>query len=532
MGLLQWVRDTVSSIYQTAQSGYTQTVEGYRTVRDFMRQDNTRTYVSNTFLQFGEGLFRVLQFAPVAATMLVGTRPKTLWVMINAQAATMKRLARVLGYHMYLKPLVANTVRSMTNENYYAETAAVGLLDILAAWYFTRKAVSALLADNVMYGNALSKTSTSESAESETGTHELMRPCKHCEAGGLANFSASSASLLHYYLNWVVLTLLDRGIPGFQYLLIPDALFNGRTFLEYPLAAAGNCAKHRTKVLNENHAFAAGFGVSSVAISWYLRNIVAKYTGVEDSVFVNEAIATSVSFYFIILANFTRKLKLPGDQPGIDYFYPTRKLVEEASLKLQEKFTNVYQGKGDIDWYRLSADNVLKKLNSTPALIVRRLLLEDSLQDYYLFAQRASSRQYLEHAKGDIANALEAALAMRSDWFYKGLNKCKKILPSVLGSERKQLALVMDKHIKAPLNDWLRFFRDPYTDPGAQAMPAEEGTYQRLLEAPVAAVLPVKQKSRVEVLDDDEKEKKPMRDPSYSALLSQPGLGNGVRLRK
>jgi hypothetical protein len=517
---LQWVQEKVGSITQGAITAYHETVAAVNEVVGFLHVDTNRAVISKHLTQFWNGFSRFTDLTiPIS---LLTSRHKTLKALFWSQYALGARMLKLLGYHAGIRavaqnvithataPALANAACAATGGEqltlalaqslpvqswgaYVAENATMGALDIAASLYFTREAVTAMLADTPAYGAAIAHASAEESVDKGETTNPLMKHCKHSE---VACFTAGIASTVNYFITYMFFWTVSNAPQPYRALFIlPEALFYGRTILEYPLAAAGNCTEHRRKVLDANHAYAGGLGLSYLAFCWGIKKLLTLYTPLPDDGFVNQVVGTSVWFYFIVLANCSRSLPLPGklDEPGYDYFKPSRMATEWLGDKVKKKFFDVCNNVQETDsetkalnWYEATKGAASSWWSWKPTKLARWLLLKDGFESSYTFANRDSSRVYLDVSKDFLVKVVEGIQQKREDnWnvFFDTMF----FLP-IGPNNRKKLTWLMDKYLEQPLNDWHRFFQNPYEDPGiVAAKPAAQvGTMARLKErAPV-----------------------------------------------
>ena len=457
MGIFQWVQGKLSSIYQGVQTAVAVTSGIIVATGDILTSSSFRQGFANWFIQSWQGFARMLD--PSIVVSLI-TRPKTSRVLMNGQAAALMRLVPALLYQAGIRPLVGPAVRASVCDNAWVEFAAVSSLDLAATLYFTRNTVRGF-ADSSVAGMAMAKASADESLIQSPGHNPLVDACPDDVNDQAA---AGLNSTIYYYGNRLALHALACSLPYGNYLSLPlQAIFYGRTFLEYPLGAAGNCMDHRLEVLNKNNPYAMGLGASFLVAHRVLQALIERYTGARGY-FIDEALASMLSLHFIMVTNLSRNLPLPGTKPGIDPFYQSRVLTDSVAKETVSYIERHFKSKEEGDWYQDLKQTLHRKWQLPAVRAARFALLDESLQDYEKLALRSTSRLYLELCGEDIEQALKGIIEMRADTYYQTVDYFKDFMPDVRSGERKKLSAIMNKYLDQPLNEWLYFIkrvRDP-----------------------------------------------------------------------
>ena len=86
-----------------------------------------------------------------------------------------------------------------------------------------------------------------------------------------------------------------------------------------------------------------GYGASFLALHGALQYLIKNYVG-SAGFFIDEALSSLLSLHFIMVANLSRNLPLPGTEPGIDPFYQGRMLTDSVIAQTVSYIEKQYKG--------------------------------------------------------------------------------------------------------------------------------------------------------------------------------------------
>jgi hypothetical protein len=506
-GPFQWVRQTVSSFIQGAQTVIATAGEVASGVRSFFQAERFRIRLSNLLIQSWQGALKVLE--PVAFPPLAYlTHPKTCSVWWKGETTAAWRLGKVLTIQ-YGVPYAARTLREVARpyvgpvatvtDNPWVEFSIATAWSALSSLYLVRNAVNGF-ADNATYNMAMAKISVVESEPVKTLAmqdkdkpqlrHPLSEPCGKGDHEQKITL-ASAYSPLYYWATWLTVDMFAAwaaektpfGIGS--YLVLPlRMIFAGRALLEYPLAAAGNCMEHRLETLNKNVDYTMGLGLSYLGIYELMKWGVSSATGA-NSFLVNEALSAMLFLHFNMMINLTRNQPLPGTVVGVDPFYFSR-VLGDAFVKSSINFVQWwFEGPQEGDWYQNLKGSMNAKWKHPAAHAVRALLVDENLRDWNKITKRYSSQVYLEHCGNDLIQAVDYVQKIRNSNSYQWVNYFQNWVTFIKTDERKLLSQIMAQELEAPLKEWREYLeaackqkqKDEKAGKSPTAMPSTVGLW-------------------------------------------------------
>lgn len=558
-GFFQWVSDTVSSAYQGAKNVVTGIGNTFSVIGSVLSAESFRTGLVNWLTQSWDGFTRALN--PMHLVSLLG-RPKTGRVWLTSTAYSLLRAAPIVAYH-YGRPLVRETVHATVSENPWVETLAMSVVDAAAYTLMLRNAARGY-ADAVVYDTDMAKASADETKLDTPTNNPMMKPCGH---GDQANVTAGVTSLVHYYGSWVALRMLASTLPYGEAVTLPlQMLLIGRGFMEYPLAAAGNCTEDRLDVLNKNNPYALGMGASYMASKLFWQTVLERYTGT-SGIFIDEVLTAMLTLHFIMASNLSRQTPLPGTETGLDIFSAPRKITDVVVSETAGFIAGQFSGPAEGDWYQLAKADISAKLNHQAVQILCLLLVDESFQDWDKFAERPATKLFFEMYGDVILQAIDYIQAERARTDYQRIEAANQwannrkdnesflkafakstvsTLISAVASDDdlKVLGILMQKEFERPLSEWRTYIMrqmhtakvtkmgetDIIDDYGAEApVPPQRGFYQTddtVVKKPVEPVFDERILTREFVRVVQEEAVAP--SPSSSAVRPPPPLFSPV----
>ncbi|HTM63823.1 MAG TPA: hypothetical protein VL360_04920 [Gammaproteobacteria bacterium] len=503
MGILQWIKDTKNAVVETVQNVYYAARTVVSVTGSILFSQSFRVGLSDWLTQGMQGFIQA--FSPTLYTRMIKTND-TAKIWWTGHASTLLRLAPVLLYRTVGRPVADAAIESVIG-NTLLKDAAVIAVDVAATTYLLRSAANGL-ATSVVNDLNMQQASANESLpRNERGDVDMRKTgnvlIDGCIHDDQANTKAGVTSTLHYYSTLIGLRIFAQAmkntIPYGEFVTVPlEMLLMGRSVLEYPMAAAGTCYEDRLKELNKNNPTAFGIGASYWLSEQGLNKamelterLIAYYTGLEPSgytsLFYKEVISSILTLHFIMSANLQRNNKLPGTKEGIDWFRPARLATDAVAADTPARVANYVsaffpQPKVD-DWYQDMKKQFQDALDMPPIYLVTFLLLTPSLKDWDKWKQRPEIEKFFELYGMKILEGLEFIKKERARPEYKGINAAsqwaaeknkdesylsfagkwttKKLLGVVASKDDRQLlAMLMQRELKKPLNDWEVFIRD------------------------------------------------------------------------
>lgn len=446
-GIFNWVKGKFNSAYETVSSAVATTGQVLTAVGSIFTSPSVRQGISDYLIQFWQGFSRIAD--PAVPISTVATRPQTIRMYARGQAGTLLRMGTVIGYRWLARPMLETGLEAYAPN---ARNATMLAVDAAAYLYFIRNAINGVI-DNAAYTAALGQAASKESKVGPRLKNQPRNALAHeCGDDVVDQVTASIPAAINYYGDKAWLEVARRTIPYGEYVTGPiRAAYHGRALLQYPLAAAGNCEKHRLEALNANTPYALGLGSSLLLAQRVLEGLIASYTGV-DSVFVTSELWNLLWMHFTLVTTAGRgSTPLPGTQPGMDPFYLTRALTGKT-LEVTAEFVKEQLNKPGpaIDWKAV--------LDMPPAKFVRLVFIDKTLQDWEELAYRPSSRAYLEtHGEG-LQKAMEWLKTNREQ--YKNVHFYSKRAPQFLVSwviskeQQDGLDTIMDEKLEPVITVW------------------------------------------------------------------------------
>lgn len=527
-GIFQWVKDAAQSAYDgiSAFSSAVSTVvtTTYKACTSISLQQWAGKWFADAWLGFSQ-----LIYSPIIPPRIA--HPKTAAALSAGRASVLLRLGQIVFYHRAARPLINFALRETAGNN-MVTTAALSALDMAAYLYLVCHTVDRFT-DRTVYQLAVAKASADESQQQGQHNNPLMTPCLHDGKPDMVSQIVGDVySNIYYVGGFVALEMLAYDRPFLRLLTLPlEMLVCGRAFLEYPLAAAGNCTEHRLQVLNRNNAYAVGIGASYILSFKVLQNLTA-YGCHVSGFFVDETLLALLSLQLIAALNLDRSKTLPGKTAGVDWLYASRKftdfVIAETAGYINYQLSlstdgSLYQmgrealGLPDVqgDLYQMLRHDARAVWGMRGPEMMRQWLLPTSFSDWDHVAYRDSSRMLLALYGKDLAAGLQWVQDQRAQLSYQVVNDYKQWIPNFLVSkgDKETLAVLMREEIELPLISWLSFFKsvsDPdFKPPKTRVLQAEE---------------------RVEILDDYEPAKPQkrsaagvsLRRPDKAVSVSQP----------
>ncbi len=275
--------------------------------------------------------------------------------------------APVVIYRAGIRPVLTQAV-----EGTYAAYPFYALEFLTATLYFIR-AGNNIAIDMLINGVSIGKTTTPP-AEAFKRDNDLLQPCPE-ECGALVNQQASLMAYLNSMAALRAVRLVDY--TASTLLLSADQpivpilgtiasypflrLIEGRIFVGYKLAAVGMCSKHREAILDANHGYCFGKGLSyhltlkalNYLAAYGMSYLIESMTGVQAPVvttlfandfFVNDALSYLVALSFSVAETQVNNV-LPGKEKGKEIFYYPNKAVEASVTWIIDKVTLAFKPK-------------------------------------------------------------------------------------------------------------------------------------------------------------------------------------------
>ena len=491
--LVQWVAGTASSTYQSVKNVVSATFEVISVTASIFSSESFRTGLVNWLTQSWDGFTRALN--PMHVVSLLG-RPKTARAWLTANASGLLRAAPIIVYRYAGRPIASAGIRSVS-ANPWVETAALSALDAAAFMVMMRNAVKNFADTRVNNAN-IAKASADETRSDVLTDNPMMKSCGHDVQDSV---KADVKSAAHFYGSWIALSMIASAIPYGEAVTLPlKMLLIGRSFVEYPLSAAGNCEKDRLAVLNKNNPYAFGVGAAYVASEAFWQHAIENtpyalyngasylmpgecwqalldsYTGTSGR-FIGQVLTSMLTLHFIMAANLSRQTPLPGTKPGLDCFKATRKvtdvLVGQTATYISEQFNGPVEG----DWYQEAKKDIQKKLDLPAVQTLRRLFVDESFQDWDKVVERPAVKLLLELYGDSVLDVIGGIKKERARQDYQQIHNVhqwankkeeneyyfKKAAKSAVNffigqvaskEDIRALDWLLQKELEKPLNDW------------------------------------------------------------------------------
>lgn len=317
-GLWNWAKEKISNVAAPIAEA---AGHATRAVRDYLVSTDAGAHALNYFSQFYAGFTQFLD--PIVS-------PKWLW---SAKKTREEAWESVKDHAQFIAPIVAYEfcVKGLLHSIPYLQDSPVEtLIDVAAKIYFTKR-YAHFCVDNFARNLNVAKAACDE--------QPVCEHYKGCECETTKKIQAALASPFYYLGKSATAHVVSSYVPGGEWVTFPlTALVYGQGWLEYKLAAASMCTRHREEVLEKNHMFEVGMGLSFSSLISMSNYLLRYYTGI-DNYFVTAAITSLLNQYFII-TSYRISTPLPGHEDGLHIFHPGKRVVEDGLKRTSARMFN------------------------------------------------------------------------------------------------------------------------------------------------------------------------------------------------